>query len=142
MGLKEYLLNILSTHVYLGVFLTSIFFPLPYILVISAIHPNFNPFLIGIAGGAGATVGELAAYFLGYGGRSVVTKKYHERLDKLRERFKKQGLLVAFLYSIFPLPTGPVLVPLGMLKFEVRRAILAFFFGKTIVYHCCLCYEV
>jgi membrane protein YqaA with SNARE-associated domain len=132
MFIKEWLLGLISTHLYLGAFVTSIFFPVPYILLITVLHPSLNPPLLGLVAGAGATVGELIAYILGYGGRRVISKRYLGRLEKTRERIHRHGVFMVFLYSLFPLPTGPVLVPLGMLKFDVRRAAVAVFSGKVV----------
>lgn len=129
---SELLVDLLSKHVYLGVFLSSIFFPLPYILVMFAIQPSLNPLLVGLLAGTGATLGELAAYLLGLGGRKIVEGKYGERLENIRLRIQKHGGKVIFLYSLFPLPTGPVLVPLGMLNYDIRKALFIVFLGKTL----------
>lgn len=132
MVLKEWLLGLISRHLYLGAFITSIFFPVPYILLMTVLHPSLNPVLLGLVTGLGATTGEIIAYFLGYGGRRIINERYNDRLEKTRERIHKHGVSMVFLYSLFPLPTGPVLVPLGMLKYDLRRAILAVFCGKTV----------
>jgi membrane protein YqaA with SNARE-associated domain len=128
----DFLVDLFSKHVYLGVFISSIFFPLPYILVMFAIQPSLNPLLVGLLAGTGATLGELAAYLLGLGGRRIVEGKYGERLENLRQRIQKHGDKVIFLYSLFPLPTGPVLVPLGMLNYNIRKALFTVFAGKTL----------
>jgi membrane protein YqaA with SNARE-associated domain len=130
--IAEFLVDLLSKHVYLGVFLSSIFFPLPYILVMFALQPFLNPLLVGLLAGTGATIGELAAYLLGLGGRRIVEGKYGRRLENLRLRIQKHGGKIIFLYSLFPLPTGPVLVPLGMLNYNIRKAIFTVFLGKTL----------
>ncbi len=132
MFIKKWLFGLISTHLYLGAFITSIFFPVPYILLLCALYPSLNPLLLGLVAGSGATVGELIAYLLGYGGRRVINKKYNSRLEKTRERIHRHGVFMVFLYSLFPLPTGPVLVPLGMLKYDLRRAGVAVFAGKTV----------
>jgi membrane protein DedA with SNARE-associated domain len=97
-----------------------------------AVQPYLNPLLVGLLAGTGATLGELAAYLLGLGGRRIVEGKYGERLENLRKRIQKHGGKVIFLYSLFPLPTGPVLVPLGMLNYNIRKALFTVFAGKTL----------
>lgn len=132
MDVAEWMVKLISTHAYLGTFITSIFFPVPYLLVVSAYQPTLNPLLLGFVAGAGATVGELAAYLLGYGGRVMVEGKYGQRLETAKKLFQRHGEIIVFLYSLFPLPTGPVLVPLGLLKFRITKALMAVFLGKTI----------
>ena len=124
---------------YLGAFLISIvgnftiFLPVPYALTIYAFGATLNPLLLGIVCGLGSTVGEFSAYLVGWGGRRVVEKRYGRRLESAKLLVQRYGMLVIFLFCALPLPTDLILIPLGMLKYDLRKAMVAAFLGKTVM---------
>lgn len=124
---------------YLGAFLISIvgnftvFLPVPYALTIYAFGATLNPLLLGVICGLGSTVGEFSAYIVGWGGRRVVEERYGRRLESAKQLVERYGMLVIFLFCALPLPTDLILVPLGMLKYDLKKAMVAAFLGKTVM---------
>ena len=124
---------------YLGAFLISIvgnftvFLPVPYALTIYAFGATLNPLLLGVVCGLGSTVGEFSAYLVGWGGRRVVESQYGQRLESAKQLVQRYGMLVIFLFCALPLPTDLILVPLGMLKYDIKKAMVAAFLGKTVM---------
>ena len=124
---------------YLGAFLISIvgnftvFLPVPYALTIYAFGATLNPLLLGIVCGLGSTVGEFSAYLVGWGGRRVIEGRYGRRLESAKLLVQRYGMLVIFLFCALPLPTDLILIPLGMLKYDLRKAMVAAFLGKTVM---------
>jgi membrane protein DedA with SNARE-associated domain len=130
---------------YFGIFLislfgsSSIFFPIPAPVVIFALGGSgfFSPFWIAVAAGLGATVGEYSAYLVGFGGRKLISEKYKKKMDLLTRLFKRYGTVVIFVFTLTPLPTDLLFIPLGVMRYSVLRifvpALLGKFFSNLII---------
>ena len=124
---------------YAGAFVISIFgnftvfFPVPYVLTIYAFGATLNPILLGLVCGAGSTLGEFSAYLIGRGGRRVIDERYGERLETAKLLVQRYGMAIIFLFAVLPLPDDLILIPLGMLRYSLKKAMTAMFVGKTIM---------
>lgn len=122
---------------YLGAFIVciignvSIILPLPFALVVYAFGSVLNPLLLGIVAGVGSTIGEMSSYIVGRGGRRVIEGRYGGRLDVVRKLVEKHGMLVVFLVALLPIPDDLLLIPLGMMKYSVKKLLVAMLLGKT-----------
>ena len=125
---------------YLGLFVinilgsASIVLPLvPSVLAIIAVAPFLNPWLIGLSSGAGAAIGELTGYYVGRGGGAIIKGKSKAWIERAERWSKKSGLFpVIILFAITPLPADIVGILAGMIKYDVKKFLLANFIGKTI----------
>ena len=128
---------------YLGIFLisllgaTSILVPIPSTVVIfilgglqSGGNWVFEPLWIAVFAGAGAAVGELSGYLLGFGGRRVIGDKYKKKMDFLTKLFKKLGPIAIFVFALTPLPDDLLFIPLGIMRYGVLRAFIPALLGK------------
>ena len=128
-----------SAYGYAGAFVISIFgnftvfFPVPYVLTIYAFGATLNPVILGLVCGAGSTLGEFSAYLIGRGGRRVINERYGERLETAKLLVQRYGMAIIFLFAVLPLPDDLILIPLGMLKYSLKKAMTAMFAGKTIM---------
>jgi membrane protein YqaA with SNARE-associated domain len=125
---------------YAGVFLVSllssasIFLPVPGFLFIIAAAPFLNPWIVGVAAGAGAAIGELTGYALGKGGSRVLSAKDQKWLKRGERWFtEKKGFLVIFLFAATPLPDDVTGILGGMFRYDWKRFLLASFLGKTLL---------
>jgi len=124
---------------YLGVFIVciignvSIILPVPFALVVYAFGSTLNPLLLGIVAGIGSTIGEMSAYIVGRGGRRVIESRYGGRLDTVKKLVEKHGMLVIFLVALLPIPDDLLLIPLGMMKYPVKKLLFAMLLGKTVM---------
>ena len=131
--------QLVSAYGYAGAFAISlfgnftVFFPVPYIITIYAFGATLNPVLLGVACGAGSTIGEFSAYLLGRGGRRVLDEKYGERLETAKLLVQRHGMAVIFLFALTPLPDDLLMILLGMLRYSLKKAMVAMFAGKTIM---------
>jgi membrane protein DedA with SNARE-associated domain len=89
--------------------------------------------LLGISCGLGATIGEFSAYLIGRGGRRVIDDRYGDKLETAKKLVQNYGMTVIFLFAILPLPDDLILIPLGMLRYNLKRAIVAMFLGKLVM---------
>jgi len=131
--------NLVSTYGYLGAFIISlfgnftIFFPVPFTLTIYAFGATLNPFYLGAVCGVGSTIGEFSAYLIGRGGRRVLDEKYEKRLETVKLLIQEYGVFIIFIFAVLPLPDDLILIPMGILRYDVRKAMISMFVGKTVM---------
>jgi uncharacterized membrane protein YdjX (TVP38/TMEM64 family) len=109
----------------------SIIIPVPFALVVYAFGSVLNPLLLGVVAGIGSTIGEMSSYIIGRGGRKVIENTYGGRLDAVKRLVEKHGMLIIFLVALLPVPDDLLLIPLGMMKYPVKKLMLAMLLGKT-----------
>ena len=136
--IATWLSNFALQYGYLGIFLisllgaTSIFVPIPSSVVIFTLAslPQFDPLLIAAAAGAGAAIGELSGYLIGFGGRKIIGEKYKKKMDILMRLFKRFGPIVIFGFALTPLPDDLLFIPLGVMRYNLLRAFVPALLGK------------
>ncbi len=98
----------LEVYGYPGIFLISllsnatILVPLPGIMITSAMAVVFNPFWVAIASGAGAALGELSGYLVGFSGQPMLEKS--EKVKNLAAWMKRNQSWTIFLLALIPNP--------------------------------------
>lgn len=133
------MVELVNSYGYLGAFVVTllgnvtILIPIPFALIIYLGGSFLNPLALGLVTGAAATIGEMSSYLVGRGGRRVIEARYGRRLDSMRVLINRWGMLGIFLFSLLPLPDDLLLVPLGMIKYNVWKLITAMFLGKTLM---------
>jgi membrane protein YqaA with SNARE-associated domain len=131
--------DLVTNYGYAGAFLISIFgnftifFPVPFTITVYAFGATLNPLLLGLVCGIGSTVGEFSAYLIGMGGRKVIEGRYEERLESAKRLIQRYGATIIFLFALLPLPDDVILIPLGVLRYDLKKALGAMFLGKTIM---------
>ena len=139
MGIWDWMGGLVQSYGYAGAFLISvfgnltIFFPVPFTITIYAFGATLNPLLLGIVSGLGSTIGEFSAYLVGRGGRKLIEDRYGRRLESAKMLVQRYGMLVIFIFAALPLPDDLILIPLGMLKYDLRKALAAAFLGKVVM---------
>ncbi|MEM2419441.1 MAG: VTT domain-containing protein [Candidatus Bathyarchaeia archaeon] len=136
--LAEWLQNFPMQYSYLGVFLISllgsmsIFFPIPYTVVLFTLGSNetFNPILVALASSLGAALGEFSGYLLGLGGRKIVSEKGRRNVEFLLKILGRYGALAIFIFALTPLPDDLLFIPLGVMRYGFLRAFIPAFLGK------------
>jgi len=135
----------LKSYGYLGAFLislignASILLPgivLPILsglsIVLYPIVGLVGPIMIGLAGGAGAAIGEIVGYMAGYSGRGIVeNNKLYERLVGWVRRW---GTIAIFIFTLVPLFFDLVGLAAGALRFPLWKFILVCWVGRTLLY--------
>ena len=122
---------------YLGIFIISflayatVILPAPGITLIFAMGAIFPPYLVGLAAGAGAALGELTGYLAGYSGRGVVGKSKH--YDRLTYWMSKHGGLTTLVLAGIPNPIFDLAgLAAGALKMPVLKFLFWCWIGETI----------
>lgn len=120
---------------YPGIFLLSLLsnatliLPVPGVLFTSAMGVVFNPWLVGLAAGTGATLGELTGYMAGFSGQAVIeNRKWY---DKVTVWMKKFGGITVLVLAFIPNPLFDIAgMVAGALKMPVWKYLLFSWPGK------------
>ena len=121
---------------YFGIFLISligalsIFFPIPYTVIIFTLGGTFEPLWIAVAAGIGSAMGEFSGYLIGFGGRRAISEKYKKKMEFLMKLFDRFGPIVIFLFALTPLPDDLLFIPLGVIRYSIARAFIPALIGK------------
>lgn len=126
----------LAAYGYLGAFLISllssatILLPVPGIAVIFALGATYDPYLVGLAAGAGSALGELSGYMAGYSGQGVF--KSSRTYLRMEHWMRRRGSLVIFVLAFVPNPIFDLAgAAAGILRYPVWKFLLFCFLGKT-----------
>lgn len=87
---------------------------------------------VGLAGGVGAAIGEIAGYLIGYSGRGIAEKS--EKYRRIAGRLRKRGALGVFLLSLVPFVFDVVAIAAGALRIPLWQFVIACWAGRTILY--------
>jgi membrane protein YqaA with SNARE-associated domain len=135
----------LGSYGYLGAFLISATFNAGIILsgpvlpILCAMGVSLypitgpvGPIIVGLAGGAGAGIGELTGYGVGYSGRRIVERsKLYNRMEGWVRRW---GVLAIFVLSLVPFFFDLVGIAAGALRVPLWKFLLACWLGRTLNY--------
>ncbi|MHA1907877.1 MAG: VTT domain-containing protein [Candidatus Thorarchaeota archaeon] len=131
---------------YPGAFIVSlignvtVLFPFPYIAVIfllggAKVGPAgpffFDPWLLGIVGGIGATIGEMTGYLLGRGGSKFVKSDQSSGFLRFVQKYPRTTPIVLWFLAVTPFPDDVLVIPLGIANYPWRNVLIPQFIGKT-----------
>ncbi len=122
---------------YPGIFLISLLsnatliLPVPGVLFTSAMGAVFNPQLVALAAGTGATLGELSGYIAGFSGQGVIeNRKWYDRISRW---MKEYGGIIIFVLSLIPNPFFDIAgMVAGSLKMPVWKFLAWSWPGKCL----------
>ena len=139
--ISRWLESIALQYGYFGVFIisflgsASIIFPIPYTLIIFYLGSLgiFNPTLLALSGGAGSALGEFLGYALGYCGRAALSEERKKKINYILEILDRYGALAIFLFALTPLPDDLLFIPLGLMRYSLKKAIIPCLAGKILM---------
>jgi membrane protein DedA with SNARE-associated domain len=122
----------------LGILLTSFVFNIipfagPSNLLIAsnaAMIVKADPLTIGFLVASGSTSAKFIHYLVTFFIGGFIGEKRRERIDATGLKFKRWAFLALFVVAATPLPDEPVVIPLGLMKYNPAKFCLAFFAGK------------
>lgn len=108
----------------------SIFIPLPAHNYAMAMAVTLDPYLLGLAGGVGAGLGELTGYLLGkYGKKGVEGGRWFARFEAMA---KKRFGLAIFIFAFMPAPIDFVGILAGAAGYPIWRFAAIVSLGKVL----------
>jgi len=122
----------------LGVLLTSFLLNLipfagPSNLLIAsnaAILVGSDAFTLGLLVALGSTSAKLIHYVITYFIGGHLSENRRKRLENVNAKVGKWAFLALFIASATPVPDEPVIIPLGLMKYNPAKFCLAIFLGK------------
>jgi len=129
----------LKAYGYLGAFIISLTFnatvilPAGNILILSALGAILpSATIVGLVGGAGAAIGEITGYLVGYSGHGMVANsRLYSRVEGWMRRW---GVLTIFILSLVPFVFDLAGIAAGVLRFPFWKFFLLCWLGRTILY--------
>jgi len=96
---------------------------------------GLNPLLLGLAGGAGVTIGDTIMFFLGINAGSKAPEKFRTKLNKLEKKIETKPKwlvnLITYSYIAFtPFPNEVVTISLGLIGYKKRLILPILFLGN------------
>ena len=95
--------------------------------------PGYNPLLVGIIVAISATSAKLIHFFVVRGSRVVLSEERLQSLDAEKQRVEKWGALALFIAAASPIPDDPLIVYVGLTKYNTMKFIVSYFIGKVAV---------
>jgi membrane protein DedA with SNARE-associated domain len=96
----------------------------------AAILVDSDPFTLGFLVALGSATAKFIHYIITFFIGKHVSKERRERLDAARLRFGRWSTLALYVVAATPLPDDPVIIPLGLLKYNPAKFFSAYFLGK------------
>ena len=147
----QWITDFIGEHLYAGVFLAAlietVFPPIPTLAIFPvagfiASENNMDVFsviILGIVGGAGATIGSTVIYMVAWKlGRAVLLRylKYarinEEKLIRVERWFEKHGDKAVFFGRLAPVIREMISIPAGVLQMKIPKFVLYTFLGSCV----------
>ncbi len=96
----------------------------------TALIVNSDPLSIGVVVALGATCAKLIHYVVSFFIGKSLGEGGRKRLDTAAAKVRRWAFLAVFIASATPIPDDPVIIPLGLMKYNPAKFTLAYFAGK------------
>lgn len=117
----------------------STFIVFPYYLVVATFGAGgLNPFLLGLAAGAGVSLGDSISYLIGYHGHEAVPpyfqKVFHTFCNWcLTHPYSILVPAALFLYgAVVPFPNDLIVISMGLARYSYRRLMIPLGAGNVV----------
>lgn len=97
----------------------------------AALLVDSDPFTLGFLVALGSASAKFIHYFVTFFLGGFLSEKRRERLNTVGLKIKKWAFLALFIAAATPVPDEPVIIPLGLIKYNPAKFCLAIFLGKT-----------
>ncbi len=143
--------DLISEHIFLGVFLTSLaetvfplipslaIFPLAGYLASQAGMDPVSVILLGVTGGAGATIGSTVLFLIAWKLGRIVLLRYlrfaridESKLARAEAWFGRHGDKAVLLGRMVPAVREMISIPAGLLRMRLSKFLLYTFLGSCV----------
>ncbi len=118
----------------------TVLFPFPYVgvpFMLGGLRDSisnafiFDPWLVGLISGAGAAMGEMTGYLLGFAGGSLVDDEQKTGFRDFALQYPGLTPVILWFLAATPIPDDMLIVPLGAAKYPWWKVFLPQFIGKS-----------
>jgi membrane protein DedA with SNARE-associated domain len=99
----------------------------------AAVLTSVEPYIVGIMVATGSAAAKFIHYLVMFFLGKRVSKERRKRLDDNSKEIKKWAIPALFIVAATPIPDEPVVIPLGLLKYNPAKLFLAYFAGKLLI---------
>jgi membrane protein YqaA with SNARE-associated domain len=99
----------------------------------AALLVNSDPFTIGFLVALGSASAKFIHYVVTFFISGHLSEKQRKQLDAKWSRVRRWAFLALFVVAATPLPDEPVIIPLGLLKYNPAKFYIVYFLGKLII---------
>ena len=92
----------------------------------------FDPWVLGLLSGIGATIGDMTSYALGYAGRRLVDEASTSGFSKFIQDHPRATPVAIFVLASTPLPLDPAVVALGVARYTWWKLFIPCLIGEII----------
>ncbi len=92
----------------------------------------FDPWILGLLSGIGATIGDMTSYALGYAGRRLVDETSTSGFSKFVQDYPRATPVAIFVLASTPLPLDPAVVALGVARYTWWKLFIPCLIGEII----------
>jgi membrane protein YqaA with SNARE-associated domain len=96
----------------------------------AALIVKADPWTIGFLVAVGSASAKLIHYMITFFAGKFVSEKRRKILDAESKKIKRWAFPALFVAAATPIPDDPVIIPLGLLKYNPVKFYLAIFLGK------------
>jgi len=89
--------------------------------------------IIGIIVAITATLAKLIHFYVVRGSRAILSEERLRSLDSEKQRVEKWGPLALFIAAASPIPDDPLIVYVGLTRYNTLKFIISYFAGKVAV---------
>ncbi|MFW9784238.1 MAG: VTT domain-containing protein [Candidatus Heimdallarchaeota archaeon] len=113
--------------------------PTPYTFVVCFSSQPFLqlnlliPLIVGLVASLGCLVGEMGGYFVGRGASKIISEERRSNLKKYQQYFidhPRTAPFLLYLFGLTPLNDDMVTIPLGLIKYNLKKTIFWIWLGK------------
>lgn len=93
----------------------------------------FFPLFVGFIASLGCLVGEMGGYLVGRGAAEIISIERKENLNKYQQYLvdhPKIAPFLIFLFGLTPLNDDMITIPLGLIKYDIKKTIFWVWLGK------------
>jgi membrane protein YqaA with SNARE-associated domain len=99
----------------------------------SIVAVDVDPFTIGVAVAFASASAKFIHYLITFFAGKYIGEQLRKKLDAESAKLKKWAMLTLFAVAATPLPDEPVIIPLGLLRYNPGKLFTAYFAGKLII---------
>lgn len=90
-------------------------------------------FIIGVIVAITATLAKLIHFYVVRGSRVILSEERLRSLDSEKQRVEKWGALALFIAAASPVPDDPLIVYVGLTRYNSVKFVISYFAGKVTV---------
>jgi membrane protein YqaA with SNARE-associated domain len=101
-----------------------------FIASTAALTVQSDPFTLGFLVALGSASAKSVHYIVTFIVGKHLSEKRRQRLDASAQKIKRWAFVLLYAAAATPIPDEPVVIPLGLMKYNPAKFFTAFFLGK------------